>query len=401
MITITGGIYEEYCMHPYRYNIFGSGGRAASAIAAMKGEVKLTTYCSKNIQEVIQARAELEGFELSIINIPVNTKFHYTHALAKPLIYNRTTNNPPLEIKEKNVIRFGFLEGTAIIDSEYAVYDPQNVASVELFHANGSKAKHLAILLNQYEAKSLLQIDDTDELLRKIAVSQQAEVVILKKGPDGCLVYDHKLDEIKHVPAFSTNKVSKIGSGDNFVAHFGYAWMEQKKSAYEAALQASKATAYYCETEGFITPERLNKYTPSPIILSEQFKKGCKPKVYLAGPFFTLAQLWLIEEARKNLQDLGLEVFSPYHDVGKGNAEDVVDKDLEGIHKCDLLFAIADGMDSGTIYEIGYARAINKPVVVYAENESEENLKMMEGSDCKIIKDYVTAIYHTLWTAIT
>lgn len=99
--------------------------------------------------------------------------------------------------------------------------------------------------------------------------------------------------------------------------------------------------------------------------------------------------------------DLGLDVFSPYHDVGKGNAEDVVEKDLEGIHKCDLLFAVADGMDSGTIYEIGYARAINKPVVIYAENESEENLKMMEGSNCKIHKDYVTAIYHTLWTAIS
>ena len=104
---------------------------------------------------------------------------------------------------------------------------------------------------------------------------------------------------------------------------------------------------------------------------------------------------------REKLTRSWIRGFSPYHDVGKGNAEDVVDKDLEGIHNCDLLFAIADGMDSGTIYEIGYARAINKPVVVYAENESEENLKMMEGSDCKILKDYVTAIYHTLWTAIT
>ncbi|MBU3119473.1 nucleoside 2-deoxyribosyltransferase [Acinetobacter soli] len=400
MITITGGIYEEYCMHPYRYNVFGSGGRAASAIAAMGGKVKLTSYCSNDILEVVQYRAELEGFLLNIIDIPVNVRFHYTHALAEPLIYN-ITNNPPLEIKEENVIRFGFMEGTAIVDSKYAVYDPQNVSSVELFHANGSKAEHLAIVLNQYEARKLFQIDDSHELLKKIAVSQQAEVVILKKGPDGCLVYDHKLSEIEHVPAFSTRKVSKIGSGDNFVAHFGYAWMEQKKSAYEAALQASKATAYYCETEGFITPQWLETFSPHPINLSEQFKSGVKPKVYLAGPFFNLAQLWLIEEARRNLQDLGLDVFSPYHDVGKGNAEDVVEKDLEGIHKCDLLFAVADGMDSGTIYEIGYARAINKPVVIYAENESEENLKMMEGSNCKIHKDYVTAIYHTLWTAIS
>lgn len=260
MITITGGIYEEYCMHPYRYNVFGSGGRAASAIAAMGGKVKLTSYCSNDILEVVQYRAELEGFLLNIIDIPVNVRFHYTHALAEPLIYN-ITNNPPLEIKEENVIRFGFMEGTAIVDSKYAVYDPQNVSSVELFHANGSKAEHLAIVLNQYEARKLFQIDDSHELLKKIAVSQQAEVVILKKGPDGCLVYDHKLSEIEHVPAFSTRKVSKIGSGDNFVAHFGYAWMEQKKSAYEAALQASKATAYYCETEGFITPQWLETFS--------------------------------------------------------------------------------------------------------------------------------------------
>ncbi|ENW94081.1 PfkB family carbohydrate kinase [Acinetobacter dispersus] len=401
MITIAGGIYEEYCMHPHRYNIFGSGGRAALAIAAMQGEVKLVSYCSSSILEVFKSHADLENFLLEVVDVPVNAKFHYTHALAEPLIYNITNDNPSLQVKEKNVIRFGLIEGTAIIDSEYAVYDPQNVVSPELFHSNGSKAEHLAIVLNQYEAKSLFKIDNVPELLETIAISQKAEVVILKKGPDGCLVYDHQIKEIKHVPAFSTKKISKIGSGDNFVAHFGFAWMEQKKSAYEAALQASKATAYYCETEGFITPERLKTYSPSPIVLSEKIQNGFKPKVYLAGPFFTLAQLWLIEEARKNLQDLGLDVFSPYHDVGKGSAEDVVEKDLEGVHECDLLFAIADGMDSGTIYEIGYARAISKPVIVYAENESEENLKMMEGSDCKIYKDYVTAIYHTLWMAIS
>ncbi|WP_111894921.1 PfkB family carbohydrate kinase [Acinetobacter sp. MB5] len=401
MITIAGGIYEEYCMHPYRYNIFGSGGRAASAIAAMGGDVKLISYCSDKILDVISTRAKLDNFILETIHTSENIKFHYTHGLAEPLIYNKNSDNPPIEINSENIIRFGFMEGTAIINCEYAVYDPQNVISAELFYSNGSKAKHLAIVLNQYEAKSMFQIDDISELLLQIAVSQQAEIVILKKGPDGCLVYDHKTNKINHVPAFKTEKVSKIGSGDNFVAHFGYAWMEQKKSAYEAALQASKATAYYCETEGFINPERLKEYSPPPIVLSEKFKNGFKPKIYLAGPFFTLAQLWLVEEARRNLIDLGLDVFSPYHDVGKGSAEDVVRKDLIGVHECDILFAISDGMDSGTIYEIGYARAIHKPVIVYAESESEENLKMMEGSDCKIYKDYVSAIYQTLWLAIS
>jgi nucleoside 2-deoxyribosyltransferase len=93
-------------------------------------------------------------------------------------------------------------------------------------------------------------------------------------------------------------------------------------------------------------------------------------------------------------------VFSPYHDVGLGTAEDVVEKDLEGVRDCDVLFAIGDGLDSGTIYEIGYARALNKSVVFYAENESAQDKKMIEGSDCRISDDYVSAIYRMVWEAV-
>lgn len=109
----------------------------------------------------------------------------------------------------------------------------------------------------------------------------------------------------------------------------------------------------------------------------------------------------MVNEARKNLTALGLQVLSPYHDIGVGSAEDVVQKDLDAIHECDLLFAIGDGLDSGTIYEVGYARAINKPVVFYAENESVQDKKMMEGSGCRITADYVSAIYQTVWEACT
>jgi nucleoside 2-deoxyribosyltransferase len=107
----------------------------------------------------------------------------------------------------------------------------------------------------------------------------------------------------------------------------------------------------------------------------------------------------MVEQARADLGAMGLKVFSPYHDVGHGSADDVVLKDLDGIDKADMVFAIGDGLDSGTIYEIGYARAKNKPVVMYCENESTENKKMMQGSGCTLCNDYVSAVYKTLWTA--
>ena len=120
--------------------------------------------------------------------------------------------------------------------------------------------------------------------------------------------------------------------------------------------------------------------------------------MYLAGPFFSLSQLWLIEEARGQLLEMGLNVFSPVHDVGHGSAEDVA-QDLDAIHECDLMLAIGDGLDAGTIYEIGYARALKKPVIMYVENESEEDQKMMVGSGCIITDDFVTAIYQAAWKA--
>lgn len=126
---------------------------------------------------------------------------------------------------------------------------------------------------------------------------------------------------------------------------------------------------------------------------------GTRRQAYLAGPFFDLAQVWMVEEARRNLGESGLRVFSPFHNIGLGNAQQVVQQDLKAIRDSDIVLAIVDGLDAGTLYEIGYARALGKPVVVFIERESEESLKMAEGSDCLIVRNYTTALYATLWKA--
>ncbi len=177
--------------------------------------------------------------------------------------------------------------------------------------------------------------------------------------------------------------------------------MVQGKSAAESADLASRATAYYCETRGFPDEEQLAAYGPRPVQPSSRYLAGYLPTVYLAGPFFNLAQVWLVDQARNDLRAVGLRVFSPYHDVGVGVAEDVVAADLKGIDESDIVFAIVDGMDPGTVFEVGYARAKGKPVVVYCETPSGENHKMLEGTDCLIVADYVTAVFRTVWIACT
>lgn len=401
MITVIGGVYRERCMRPVWDDVYGSAGRAATAIARFGGQAELVSCVDTDTKAVIEARAIHENFNFSPSITDKNIAFEYIHGLSTPEIRGDIEMKVEISTTSSKVLRFGMVEGTAVVDADYAVFDPQNAKGVESFRANGSKANHLALVLNQYEANRLISNPENksiENIIIELAKSENAEVVVIKRGPLGALVFDN--GKITSVPAYRTKRIWKIGSGDTFAAHFALCWMDNGLTAHEAALQASIATAFYCENQGFPDPHLLSLFKPKSLTPSERFKKGYKPIVYLAGPFFSLAELWMVGQARRDLQSMGLNVFSPYHDVGIGTADEVVEKDLEGVKDCDVLFAIGDGLDSGTIYEIGYARALNKPVVFYAENESEQDKKMMEGSDCVITDDYVSGIYQIVWEAV-
>ncbi len=401
MLTITGGIYRERCMRPNWDEFYGSAGRAASAICKLGGKVSLHSYLSHDAKNVINQRQLDEGFELAATLTPHGITFYYEHGLAQPKIVRPKDTLPSLQVKGEKILRYGMLESTAIVNADYAVFDPQNVDGPESFRQNGSTVNHLALVLNRYEARALLGAHHDaplEEVAQKLGQQEQAEVVIIKRGPRGALVWH--AGKVATVPAYETSRVWKIGSGDQFAANFAYAWMEELRDPVDAAYRASHATAFYCEHLGFPTQDELSQYAPNPVTVSERFAAGYRPKVYLAGPFFTLGQLWVIEQALHGLRNMGLKVFSPYHDVGPGEANDVVPKDIEGIRECDLMLAIMDGTDAGTVFEVGYAHREGMPVVVYAENETAENCKMMIGSGCFMRDDFVSAIYQTVWAAV-
>lgn len=386
-------------MHPLWREIYGSAGRAATAIARYGVPIDLYSFLDDQSKSVMEERAALEGFSVRPTMIPKATTFSYVHGLAVPTIDVPSTASEAIKVAAEKLIRFGTIEGQVLCTAKMAVFDPQSGSNPEPYGASGSTAERLALILNRAEARQLsgMRSESLEEVASKLCADQNAEVVVIKMGPSGALVFSGNKYEI--VPPYKTPRVSKIGTGDVFAAEFGYFWMHENLSAIEAAGHASKATAFYCETGGAPTRKKLQAYKPAELITSKRFQSGYKPVVYLAGPFFTLAELWLIEEARNNLLSLGLNVFSPYHDVGRGSAEDVVQRDLDGLELCDVVFAVVDGLDAGTLYEVGYARSIKKPVVAYAENESIEDLKMLVGSGCIVSDDYVSAIYQALWAA--
>lgn len=404
-ITVIGGVYIERCAWPHWDELYGSGGRALSVLQSLGCATKLYSCLNKDSANILQARAGIykTSFEIcsSLKESYRPIKFHYLHGLSTPQISAITTEFAQQnEIIEDNILVFGMLEGNPTISGNKVVYDPQNPISPKDFSENGSTANELAIVLNTNEAYKLIKNRNLslDEIAYEL-IKNKAKVVIIKQGVRGVNIYQKLNDRyIKKdsVPCYFTKNIWKIGSGDCFSAHFAYQWISEGKTPTEAAELASKATAYYCETRGYPSFEQFTnwKNRVQPITPRHSEKKVT---VYLAGPFFTLSQIWLINETRRLLSEMGLIVFSPYHEIGVGDAITVAPKDIDGINNSDIIFAIFDGKDSGTIFEIGYARAKNKPVIVYNENEKSEDLKMMEGTDCIVIKDYVSAIYRTLW----
>ncbi|MCL6385723.1 nucleoside 2-deoxyribosyltransferase [Pectobacterium carotovorum subsp. carotovorum] len=401
MINVIGGVYREVCVTPSYNQVFGSGGRAALAILNMKSAITLHSYIPESFIKHLQLHLDFieEEYSLNSYHTDEEITFRYNHGL-DPFNPPIVSKKAPLTIDCDNLLLFGMMECDFIVKGNYIVYDPQNTFNTQSFSQNGSKAKHLALVLNENEARKLNKSsfsEDIYAIIKELHKKEMAEIIIVKLGPDGSIVsYDNKL---YNIPAFKTTTVWKIGSGDCFSAYFSYYWIEKKLSPEKAAYSASKATAYYCETNCFPNIINLEKYEPEEIIHNGKKIK----KIYIAAPFFTMPQLWLVEQIRYNLSEMGLDVFSPYHDVGTIKNLDneimrnVCADDLLAIDNCDSVYAVLDGYDPGTIFEVGYATAKGKNITLLCENIEKTNLTMFMSPNIEIENDYVTSIYKTIW----
>lgn len=406
MITIVGGVYKEICVEPAWEQIFGSGGRAAAALTDLTDGVSLRTYVADKERGSLESLSETFGFKVEADSVPNTVLFSYYHGLSEPRIrpaVHQISRAAPIIVRDTNILRFGFIEGDAIVNGETVIYDPQNAYNPRPFHENGSTAEKLAIVANHNEclrlAKNKYDKDQIEELGKALLEEQHANVLIIKRGSFGATVFT--ANEIRKLPAFRTLRVWPIGSGDVFAAVFAHQWAVAKVDAFEAARIASLSTAYYCQTKSLPIPVDLSKtFSPEPLTIEPGGFPTTRNRLYLAGPFFTMAQRWMIDQGRRHLSDQGFEVFSPFHDVGYGSATEVVPADIEALDQSDIVFAIVDGLDSGTLFEVGYARAKDKPVVAFAQNESENNLKMLEGTHCEIVDDFASAIYFATWAAM-
>ena len=127
-------------------------------------------------------------------------------------------------------------------------------------------------------------------------------------------------------------------------------------------------------------------------------------KVYFASPWFTPEQEEREERLKAKLRSLGFDVHSPKETAVCGAISDpktrekIFQGNIEAILGCDIVFAITDGKDMGTIWEAGYAYGVNAnaeamhyqpiKIVYYCETLGNGlfNLMLAQSGDIVITK---------------
>jgi hypothetical protein len=341
-----------------------------------------------------------------------NIEFQYDHALGPPRLFPDPRTIKPLvgeNITASHALCFGLIECEPIVHAEMLVYDPQAGNLAKPPSRLGHTATRMAIVANLQEVAAMLgrvlshesEPGLSQSLGEAIRLQEGCEVVVVKNGVEGAAVVTGGGTSL--VPSYLTDMVFPIGSGDVFSGTFAAFWMEQSKDPHEAARLASGATAYYCNSSTLPIPRDLEPIIHGMSIAPVASALAAKRRIYLAGPLFTLPQTWLLNEAKRHLEAQGLLVFSPKDEVGYlGEGQDariVAQADIAGLESSDLVFAILDGLDPGTLFEVGYARKLGLPVVGFAERVDPGELTMLAGMDCAIYKDLCTAIYQAGWRA--
>lgn len=371
-LVIAGGCYFETCEAPDWRALYGSGGRAAHAVVGQT-PVKLHTYFPQDLRAELYPLAAA-GVDVRAVDCPTALAFAYFHPLSNPVLApDRSTiaRQPPLHVEGQAVLRFGLIEGDAVVTGNRVVYDPQSVGDFAPFGRNGSSATALALVLNADEVRAATQLDDINAAAGSL-LETEASVVVVKAGVRGAVVHSRGEAPIE-VPPYWSDAVFKIGTGDVFSAAFAHAWAQLGQSPVEAAHAASRSVSVYTNS----------RTLPLPALSAMPEGRAVRAQgggvVQLVGSTARLADRWLFEEAAWCLEQLGAQ-------VRRLDGLDTINP-AEGV--CLLLADQIERHELDTII----ARADPASLVVLTELTPSAPLGVAQTPD------FTTALYWACWSS--
>jgi hypothetical protein len=216
-----------------------------------------------------------------------------------------------------------------------------------------------------------------------VTLRENADTVVIKRGPAGALVFCRGYTTPKIIPAFRTDAVFKIGSGDVFSAMFAHYWSTRGRDAATAAELASRQVADYVQTRILPRPAVLPQ-------LEEVAGAPSKLRVLLAADVETTPALWLAEEARAALLNLGVA------EVKSSNAFGIL-LPKEIFTTCDVVLVLPR-TETG-LAALTAAAAVNFGIPCIGFAETIETSRALRQAGALVIGDFAASIYSVIWSA--
>lgn len=420
MINIKLCIYGEIgidILVDYNNNIMsrwgGAGLYAALAAAKQKIEVEMLTVIGPEVNEYALSLWNKLGISFNLVKNLDNycvprylvTGFkNYEKKVSRPMIGIQTGINyePKLPEECSGLLIFpidhSFPERLCQEAYERNIpifIDPKpNTKSIE-------SAKRIlkyasVVLVNEEEALLLSgeqDINNTEKILKGIGT----DYCIIKRGVKGCSVISERYNYSENIPAFISNVVCSLGSGDVFGGVLASLFLLNRDISYCARIASCVAANFIeqYETESIISTTAAEydiKVRPL-----KEISNFNKKKIYLAGPFFCNQEVDWVNYICTILENVGFTVLSPSRENGiiserysEQQKKEIFLLDIELLEKSDLVVAILDHDDPGTFFEIGYAFKMNKKIVgLKTGNSNLQSMNNMITYGCSSICDSI------------
>lgn len=258
--------------------------------------------------------------------------------------------------------------------------------------------KYITVLLvNEEEAFKITETNDLTQAINAL-LNCGSEYTVLKRGHLGSILISK--EGITHYPAYKSKVMCTLGSGDVFAGALTTTFLRTKDIHYSMRIATCVAANFIesFEVESIVTRAGVEE----DILYRELRTSHTSDKfIYLAGPFFNEQQILWLELVCNSLENASFKVISPSRENGIitmntsfEERKEIFEKDINLLEKANIVVALLDNDDPGTIFEIGYAFQKNIPIFALKTSQSQLNNMILFG--CTSISSSVEELIEVL-----
>lgn len=116
-----------------------------------------------------------------------------------------------------------------------------------------------------------------------------------------------------------------------------------------------------------------------------------RKKIFINASLSTIAEQRFNNELVEIANELGFDVYFPQEVIPPQNnasATRIFEANLQAIKDCDIVLSVLDKPGLGVIFELSYALAINKTIMVFRSDRQDYLGKVIEGLWEKLQQKY-------------